>query len=85
LKFRRVCTFPKFGTNKLPEAIGTIKLPEQQINGSSYTICDLKQFFAAIGSYYLPQVQNNRAILVLDLPLVAEFWKLLLPEVQIGS
>ena len=31
------CTFPKNGTNKWPEAIGTIKLPERQINGSSYT------------------------------------------------
>jgi len=41
--------FEKLGTNKLPGAIGTIKLPERQINGSSYTTnCDLNQFFAAI-------------------------------------
>jgi hypothetical protein len=35
--FRVVCTFREIGTNKLPGAIGTIKLPERQINGSSYT------------------------------------------------
>jgi hypothetical protein len=29
--------FEKIGTIKLPGAIGTIKLPERQINGSSYT------------------------------------------------
>src|SRR5687768_12176080 len=28
--------FREIGTNKLPEAVGTIKLPERQINGSSY-------------------------------------------------
>jgi len=26
----------KIGTNKLPAAIGSIKLPERQINGSSH-------------------------------------------------
>ena len=38
-EFRVGCTFEeleKFGINKLPEAIGTIKLPGRQINGSSY-------------------------------------------------
>jgi hypothetical protein len=28
----------KFGTIKLPRAIGAIKLPERQVNGSSYTV-----------------------------------------------
>jgi hypothetical protein len=31
-----VCTFSKIGIIKLPGAIGTIKLPQRQINGSSY-------------------------------------------------
>jgi len=32
--------------------------------GSSYKNCDLKQFLAAAGSNYLPQVHINRAILI---------------------
>jgi hypothetical protein len=51
------CTFPKIGTNKLPGAIGTIKLPERQIIGSSYSICDLNQFFAACHYQKLPFAQ----------------------------
>jgi hypothetical protein len=48
-------------------------------------MCDLNQFFAAIGSNYLPQVHNNRAISDLNFLLVLEFWNLPLPKVQIGS
>jgi hypothetical protein len=36
----------KFGTNKLPGAIGTIKLPERQINGSSYTNTEIQPSIA---------------------------------------
>jgi hypothetical protein len=43
-------TFPKNGTYKLPGAIGSIKLPEWQINGSSSALCNLNQFFAAAGT-----------------------------------
>ena len=32
----RYLYFSKIGTNQLPHAIGTINLPERQINGSSY-------------------------------------------------
>jgi hypothetical protein len=36
--------------------------------------CDLNQLPAAIGSNYLPQVHNNRAISDFKFPLVFEFW-----------
>jgi hypothetical protein len=36
--------------------------------------CDLKRFFAAAGTNYLPQVHNNRAISDFNFPLVFEFW-----------
>ena len=53
------------------------------------TNCDLKQFVTAIGTNYLPQVHNNRAISDLNFPVVFEFgtspaesanWKLSLAE-----
>src|SRR6267142_1346285 len=77
--------FSKYGTNKLPGAIGTNKLPEPQIIGSSYSRCDLNQFLAATGSNYLPQVYRNRAISNSNFSPNSAFWNLPLPEVQIGT
>src|SRR5215216_712153 len=63
--FRVVCTF---------RPIGTIKLPERQINGSSYMSCDLNQLLAAIGTNYLPQVQTKPSNLASPLCLRFVFW-----------
>jgi hypothetical protein len=64
------------GTIKLPDAIGTNKLPERQFNASSHTDdCDLKQFFAAAGSNYLPQVQSKPIDFASPTCLGFVFWK----------
>jgi hypothetical protein len=52
--FKVVCTFPRNGTNKLPEAIGTIKLPERQIDDSSYT-----EIGEVLGSVWLGGRDSN--------------------------
>jgi hypothetical protein len=75
----------KIGTNNLPGAIGTIKLPERQIIGSSYTICDLNQLLAAIGTNYLPQVQTKPSNLASPLVCDSCFGTIKLPKVQIGT
>jgi len=77
-------------TNKLPEAIGTSKLPERQINGSGDMVaaaaaCDLKQLLAAIGTNYLPQVQTQWSNFTSPLFCDSCFGTIKLPKVQIGT
>src|SRR5688572_31320777 len=48
----------------LHQTFRTMQSSFKWFKGSSYKNCDLKQFLAAAGSNYLPQVHINRAILI---------------------
>jgi hypothetical protein len=47
--------------------------------------CNLNRFLAAIGSNYCRKFTIAGKFLASKFPLVFEFWKLQLPQVQIGS